>query len=394
MQALLKIFGVAMLILIALVLYARFSHPPERFLEGSVSAQRLERGPWTVGGFEETFVDRSRPTPPNGDFAGRPERVLEGDVWYPVEADAGSGPLLVFSHGFTSLRASGRYLAEHLAAHGFVVVAVDYPLTSMGAPGGPMLEDVVNQPGDIGFLIDTLLGYSSAAGHALSGKLDPSRIGVLGISLGGLTATLAAYHLKWRDPRIGAVLSIAGPSDFFTPLFFARADVPFMMLAGELDALVPWASNAAPVPEKLPGATLVTVRGGSHTGFSGGMAWLRWMRNTDALGCYSVLRYIDEEDRDGWPGLFGSEEEGLASAVDNELCQLDPLPKTIDVLRQHMISKLVVRAFFESTLGADDETRRAADDFLINQLSEELADVSVVRSSRSGSEAQAPSARW
>ena len=384
MQTLCKILGATLLILVALTLYARFLHPFERFPPGSVSAQRIEPGPWTVGVFEETFVDRRRPTPSNGEVPARPERVLAGSVWYPAEAQAGRGPLLVFSHGFTSLRHSGRYLGEHLAGHGFVVVAVDYPLTSMGAPGGPMLEDVVNQPGDIRFLIDTLLDYSAAAGHALSGKIDPSRIGALGISLGGLTTTLAAYHPKWRDPRIEAALSIAGPSHFFTPAFFARVEVPFMMLAGELDALVPWASNAAPVPQKRPGATLVTVRGGSHTGFSGGMAWLRWMRNTDALGCYLVLRHIDDEaDSEDWPGLLGAEEAGLVSAARNELCRLDPLPKTIDVRRQQLISKLVVRAFFDSTLGADNETRRAADDFLVNRLGEELEDVSVTRRSRS-----------
>ena len=156
MQTLFKILGATLFIFVALILYARFLHPFEHFPPGSVSAQRIEPGPWTVSVFEETFVDRRRP-----------ERALTGSVGYPAEAQAGRGPLLVFSHGFTSLRHSGRYLAEHLAGHGFVVVAVDYPLTSMRAPGGPMLEDVVNQPGDIRFLIDTLLGYSGAAGHAL-----------------------------------------------------------------------------------------------------------------------------------------------------------------------------------------------------------------------------------
>lgn len=382
MQTLFKILGAMLFIFVALILYARFLHPFEHFPPGSVSARRIEPGPWTVSVFEETFVDRRRPTPPNGEVPARSERVLAGSVWYPAEARAGRGPLLVFSHGFTSLRYSGRYLAEHLAGYGFVVVAVDYPLTSMGAPGGPMLEDVVNQPGDIRFLIDTLLGYSGAAGHVLSGRIDPARIGALGISLGGLTTTLAAYHPRWRDPRIGAALSIAGPSHFLTSAFFAGVEVPFMMLAGELDALVPWASHAAPVPHKRPGATLVTLRGGSHTGFSGGMAWLRWMRNTDALGCYLVLRHIDEAHSEDWPGLFGAQEAGLIATARNELCRLDPLPKTTDVLRQQLISKLVVRAFFDSTLGADNETRRAADDFLINRLGEELEDVSVTRRSR------------
>jgi len=380
-KSLLTIFAVILLMVLGIGLFARYSHQPQAFPADSVSAQRLAVGPWAVGEFDETFVDRSRSTQANGEFPGSDERSLEGTVWYPDDVNAGSAPLLIFSHGFTSLRENGRYLAEHLASHGYVVVAVDYPLTNMSAPGGPMFEDVVNQPGDVSFLIDSLLGYSTVAGHTLSDKIDASRIGVLGISLGGLTSTLAGYHPRWRDPRIGAVIAIAGPTNFFTPDFFSHGDAPFMMLAGELDALVPWDTNAEPVPAKVPGATLVTVAGGSHTGFSGGTAWLRWMRNTDSIGCYSVLRYIEDSDTKSWTGLFGDAQEGYEYGLENELCQLSPLPKATNVLRQQMIGKVAIRAFFDSTLGKSPAVRQTAEAYLRRELAAELADVSVVRSS-------------
>jgi len=238
----------------------------------------------------------------------------------------------------------------------------------------------VNQPGDVSFLVDTLLSYSRVSGHALSGKLDPGRIGAFGISLGGLTSTLVGFHPQWRDPRVAAVLSIAGPTSFFTSAFFSQR-LPFLMLAGELDALVPYASNAAPIPAKMPGAELVTVAGGSHTGFSGGAALLRAMKNTDALGCFSVMRYIDEDAQGAsWAGMLGSAEQGIDYSVENELCKVDPLPRAMNVLRQHMIALVVVRAFFESTLSPEPEVRAAAERYLQGRLAQEIDEVRYERS--------------
>lgn len=380
LKLLLKILAALLLVILLLAAYVKYSHQPEPFPAGSESADRLAPGPWSVGGFEEKFVDRKRPTQPNGDYPGENKRKLEGNVWYPLEAEVGPRPLLVFSHGFTSFRRNGVYLAEHLASRGFVVVAVDYPLTSMSAPGGAMVEDVVNQPGDISFLIDTLLGYSAVSGHALSGKIDPERIGVFGISLGGLTSTLAGFHPQLRDPRIGAAMSIAGPTIFFTADFFAHADLPFMMLAGDRDVLVPFAQNALPIPEKKPGAELLVLRGGSHTGFSGGTALLRAMHNTDAVGCWSVGRYIDAGASNQWEGLFGPPELGIDYSAENKLCQTDPLPKTMNVLRQQMIARVVVTAFFEKSLSRDEKVRRAAADYLERSISREVPEASYTRS--------------
>jgi predicted dienelactone hydrolase len=376
-RTLLKILALLVVLLLVVLTWLRFSAPPEPLPEGSASAQRLLPGPYRVASFDEEFIDDSRPTAANRDFPGAPQRRLAGTVWYPDGASE-VVPLLVFSHGFGSLRSNGAYLAQHLASHGFAVAAVDYPLTNMRAPGRPMVQDVVNQPADVSFVLDVLLAHSSSPDHRLYGRLDGGRIGVFGISLGGLTSTLLAYHPEWRDPRVAAVLSIAGPTVFFTPQFFAGVDLPFLMLAGDLDALVPYAANAEPVPRKVPGGELLTVEGGSHTGFSGGMVWFSGLRNPDAIGCYAVLRNIDNGDagRDSWDGLLGSADIGLDYSAQPALCEVDPLPRTLNVLRQQMIARLVVTAFFEREFAADPLRRAAAARFLSETLARELDEVS------------------
>jgi predicted dienelactone hydrolase len=239
--------------------------PAEPFAVGSESERRLASGSLEIVSREETLVDTSRPTQATGDYAGDDKRTLKGRVWHPTSANHGPYPLVVYSHGFTSYHKGGKYIVEHLASLGHVVVAVDYPLTNMDAPGGPLVRDVVNQPADVSFLIDSLIAQGNTEGHPLQGMVDASRIGVTGISLGGMTTTLAAFHPEKRDPRIGAALSIAGPTAPFTETFFTHAEVPFLMLAGDVDAMVPYDSNAAPVPEVIPGGQLVTLASGSHT---------------------------------------------------------------------------------------------------------------------------------
>jgi predicted dienelactone hydrolase len=222
---------------------------PEPPAAASESARRLAAGPLAVGTSDHTFVDTSRATDANGDFPGAPERTLEATLWYP-EGKPGPHPLVVYSHGFMSSRGENVPLAELMASHGYVVASVDYPLTNGHAPGGPTVDDAVSQPGDVSYVIDTLLGWTEDA-RPFEGSIDPRRIGVAGLSLGGLTTTLVTFHPKLRDPRIAAAVSIAGPAAFFSPEFFAQADVPFLMIAGTGDAMVEFGANAAATPAQL-----------------------------------------------------------------------------------------------------------------------------------------------
>ncbi|MDO8860345.1 hypothetical protein Q6D67_01425 [Haliea sp. E1-2-M8] len=365
------IIGVVLLVLVN-------GKQPEPFPPGSESASRLQPGPLAVARLDTRFVDPTRPTAANGDYAGRGERQLEASVWYPEDREYGPYPLLVYSHGFSSSRREAAYLAQHLASFGYVVVAADFPLTSMLAPGGPQVKDVVNQPEDVSFLIDSLLQLSADAGHTLHGQIDPERIGALGLSLGGLTTTLAAFHPDLRDPRIKAALSIAGPTFVFTPAFYRHHSLPFLMLAGDIDALVPYAANAAPVPERVPGGELITLHAGSHTGFAGPAAVMRWLDNPDVVGCWIVQRNAGDAMEEPWFDLIGPPEMGVDYAAEADLCTLDSLPVAMNTLRQQMITRVAVSSFFERQFSRSAPGRAAAARYLQQILPAELDDVTYV----------------
>jgi predicted dienelactone hydrolase len=379
-KLLLRILALLGILLLAGLAWLTFADRPEPFPNGSASARRLAAGPYAVAGFEREFVDTRRPTAANGDFPGEPVRRLPASVWYPM--GAAPAPLLVFTHGFNSMRENGAYLAEHLASHGFAVVAADYPLTNYAAPGGPNEMDVVAQPGDVSFLIDELLALSAAPAGGFSGILDGERFGAFGISLGGLTTTLVAFHPDFRDPRLDAAVSIAGPMAMFMPRFFAGAGLPFLMIAGDADVLVPYEENAADVPEKVPGGELLTLHRGSHTAFSGRTAMLRSFGNPDAIGCYFVLRNMHSSDAADWATLIGPPEIGIDYDSELRLCEVDPLPENMNVLRQQMITRVAVTAFFEKTLAGDPALREAARVFLAEQLPAELAEVHYATAAR------------
>jgi dienelactone hydrolase len=345
------------------------------FVDGTESANRLQAGPRAVMSHNEVFVDESRSSQAHGSYAGADTRTLDATIWHPADNTDGPYPLVVYSHGFSSNRDGGAYLAEHLASYGYVVIAANYPLTNMSAPDRPYVRDVVNQPGDVSFLIDSLLAQSADPAHMLAGMVDELRIGVTGISLGGMTSTLVAFHPTLADSRIGASLSIAGPTAQFTARFFEAPDLPFLMLAGDVDALVPYRSNAAPVLDKVPGSQLITVTGASHTGFAGPAGALRWMDNPDALGCYMVMSNIEDDVEEPWFELLGTPEQGIDYESINELCLVDPLPVAINPLRQQMITAVVVRAFFDSVFSYSADERQAAAEFLASVLPAEVAEV-------------------
>jgi dienelactone hydrolase len=359
------------------VFLAKAAEPPAARSE---SARRLAPGPLPVGSSDHIFVDAARPTDANGDFPGAKERRLEGTLWYPT-GKPGPHPFLVYSHGFLSMRRENVPLAELLASHGYVVVAVDYPLTNMNAPGGPNVGDAVNQPGDVRFVIDQVLGWTESE-RPFAGEIDRERIGALGLSLGGLTTTLAAFHPRLRDPRIAAAVSIAGPAAFFSPVFFASADVPFLMIAGTRDAMIEYGPNAEPIPGKVRRGGLLSIEGASHAGFAAfaDAFPLRLLGNPDRIGCAALTRNLDARTARGAERPFarlGGPEDGIV--IDPDL----PLPcrngAPADVLaagRQLMITRLAALAFFESLFAKDGAERASQAAFLHETLARDFPEAS------------------
>ena len=350
---------------------------------GSQSIALYLPGPYKVSNETFTAIDGSRPTPAYKDFAGLPERVLKGKIWRPSGLQQ-PAPLVIYSHGFMSFREEGTYLFQFLASHGYTVVAANYPLTGFSAPEGPLMNDVVNQPGDISFLLDTILKRNADPADPMHNTIDPRKIAVAGVSLGGLTTTLAAFHHQLRGPRIGATISTAGPASIFTAEFFLGSTLPFLMIYGDGDAIVPYEENALPGLHKYPGSILVTLKNASHAGFAQPASTImRFIDNPDGIGCRAVKKELgadlDLQNKE-FTALLDATEDGIDLNASIEFCNAPPIPVAMQAARQHMFTTLASYAFLQSVFATDSSERDTARDYLLETLPQENAsEVSVTR---------------
>ncbi len=352
---------------------------PEEPPAGSVSAAALAAGDYGVEFEERTLVDESRRTPENGTYPGADSRTLVLNLWYPDEAVAGGSPLIVYSHGFMSNRDEGDYLAEALARQGYIVVAPDFPLSNGSAPGGPNPADVVNQPGDVSFIIDSLTALTGND-KPFNGEIDTARIGVAGLSLGGLTSTLVGYHPRFHDDRVRAVVSIAGPAAMFTRRFFLTRSAPFLMIGGTEDAVVDYATHAATIPDRAPQGTLLTIRGGTHIAFAG-MAEpaMRFVDHPDSLACDALQAGVDQAGDDNPFAQLGDLTDGVNPAKTAMVICANPLGDSLHPGRQQMITQVGVVSFFASQFADSAEARQAARTLLNQGMAGDFPEVSVRR---------------
>jgi predicted dienelactone hydrolase len=151
----------------------------------------------------------------------------------PAADDTGSYPVLIFLEGFTGVRQQNTFQVEELVSHGYIVAAIDQPGAAAVVvfPDGrqvaanPRTRALVYQSirpvepaptlnghsfkdgmipyfaQDAIFTLDQLTALNQADPNAiLTGRLDLQRVGVFGISLGGIVAGDACL----RDPRLRA----------------------------------------------------------------------------------------------------------------------------------------------------------------------------------------------
>jgi len=99
----------------------------------------------------------------------------------------GRFPLLIFSHGMSSLPEMYLWLFEGLTARGFVVAGVAHPRDNYNDKSGSFGDaELVERPRHVTALID---GVASDA--LLASSIDAAKIGIVGHSAGGYTALLA-----------------------------------------------------------------------------------------------------------------------------------------------------------------------------------------------------------
>lgn len=156
----------------------------------------------------------------------------------PVAEDEPSYPVLIFLEGLTGFRQMNTFQVEELVSRGYIVVGIDQPggaasvvfpdghhiaitglvqqvlaanhqsVTPTGEP--PQIYGQTFKEGtipyfaqDVSFALDQLLAVNNADSKSiLTGKLDLERIGVFGVSLGGMVGAEACL----KDPRLKACL--------------------------------------------------------------------------------------------------------------------------------------------------------------------------------------------
>lgn len=102
---------------------------------------------------------------------------------------AGPYPLVILSPGFAMSGSSYGWLAEHQASHGFVVLAPEHD--EQMNPESDLWQGAVKRPQDIQAVL-AFVDDQVKPGGSLAGLVDPEMVAVIGHSYGGYTALAAA----------------------------------------------------------------------------------------------------------------------------------------------------------------------------------------------------------
>jgi fermentation-respiration switch protein FrsA (DUF1100 family) len=181
--------------------------------------------------------------------------VLDTDVYVPTASTP--RPLILFSHGYHGAPSKFTKLFSAWAAAGYVVAAPRFPLTSNRGAPYDSVADIANQPGDISFVLTQLL-------HGpFRSRIDASRIGAAGLSLGGGTTYNLVEGRCCRDARIRAAA-------FFDALHapmggpFLQNRIPVLIAHIDNDAEIPYASAMQAFAESASPKFLLTFHSGIH----------------------------------------------------------------------------------------------------------------------------------
>lgn len=242
-------------------------------------------------------------------FPGFPSDPLPilGHAHKDAEAKASTGPypLVVLSHGFSMNPEWYHPLAEHLASHGFVVLAPEHTESDWTTD---VVAASVARPADVSSTIDF------ASTGSLSAIIDTEHVGVIGHSYGGYTslavagaridpqdlmnrcaevadpavtsffcdpflggqeelATLmgleaipAGLWPSMADSRVDAIVPMAGDAYLFGQTGLASVEVPAMMLGGTADTGTLWDWGAGLAFDSVSSDTrvLVSLEGAEH----------------------------------------------------------------------------------------------------------------------------------
>jgi predicted dienelactone hydrolase len=215
----------------------------------------------------------------------------------PFDAGAAPAPAVSFGHGFLTSVDLYDSTMDHLASHGYIVIAT--------TSGGELFPNHANYALDMRQCLTWLEQQDALKTSWLSAKVDENAFAISGHSMGGGASALAAA----ADTRIKCMVTLAAaetnPSSSAASVSIQR---PSCFIVGSQDTIVAPATtlsqfNACDAPRQF-----VTIAGGSHCGFvdsaffgcdSGSLSRAEQLAKTRAL----MLGFLDTHLR-GDAGAF------------------------------------------------------------------------------------------
>ncbi len=194
-----------------------------------------------------------------------------GTVYYPSSTSDGTFGAVVISPGFTAYESSIAWLGPRLASQGFVVFTID-TLTTL------------DQPDSRGRQLLAALDYLTQR-SSVRGRVDSTRLGVMGHSMGG-GGTLEAAKSR---PSLQAAIPLTG---WNTDKTWPEIQTPTLVVGADGDTVAPVASHSEPFYQSLPssldkaylelnGATHFTPNSSNTTIAKYSISWLKRFIDND-----------------------------------------------------------------------------------------------------------------
>lgn len=155
-----------------------------------------------------------------------------GTITYPTDTSQGKFGAVAVSPGFTGPESSIAWLGPRLASHGFVVITIS-------------TNTLFDQPDSRGAQLLAALDYVTKAG-SVRDRVDPTRLAVMGHSMGGGGALYAAA----QRPALKAAVPLLAWSN---TKWWTSVKVPTMVVGAENDLIASVGSHSEPFYQSLGG---------------------------------------------------------------------------------------------------------------------------------------------